>query len=49
MKEYNEEKIQETEELEVEEVNVFSICTSASRMCLYDYFPMGNAFISTDH
>ena len=49
MKEYNGEKIHETEEFEVDEVNVFSICTSPSRMCLYDCFPMGNAFISTDH
>lgn len=47
MKEYNEEKVQTTEELEVEEVNVFSRCTTASRQCLYDCLPIGNAFIST--
>ena len=49
MKECKEEKIQKTEELKVEEVNVFAICTSESRKCLYDCYPFHNALITTDH
>lgn len=35
------------EELEQEEVNVYSTCTTAAKRCLYDCLPFGNAMLST--